>query len=111
MKSKIKYKVRKGDSVIIVAGKDKGKKGEVIKVFFNDGKVLVSGVGNVKKHSKPSKINTQGGIVDKGMPIHVSNVAHIDPKTDMTTKIGYKILENGSKVRYSKRSGELIDLI
>ena len=102
-------KFKKGDKVVLIAGKDKGKKGEVIRTFVDNAKVLVSEVNIAKKHVKPSQQMPQGGIVSKEMPIAVSNVAHVDPKTDKPTKVGYKTLDDGKKVRYAKKSGEILD--
>jgi len=101
--------VKKGDTVIVIAGKDKGKKGRVLAAYPKKERVLVEGINLVKKHTRPSQSNPQGGIVTKEAPIHVSNVALIDPKTGTATRIGYKVLENGKKVRYAKKSGEIID--
>lgn len=102
-----KLKIKKGDKVKVITGSNKGKVGNVIKVFPKENKVIVSGVNVVKKHTKPSKFS-EGGIVPKELPIHVSNVSHLDPKTNEITKVGYKILENGTKVRFAKKSGEII---
>lgn len=106
----LKLKVKKGDNVIVTAGKDKGKTGEVLRVFPKDGRVLVQGVNTVRRHAKPSRADPSGGIIEKEVPIHLSNVAHIDPKTNRPTRVGYKVLEGGRKVRYAKGSGEMIDL-
>lgn len=106
---KLKLKIKKGDKVIVISGKDKGKKGDVISVDRSSNRALVSGINTVKKHMKPSQINPQGGIVTKEMPIHISNIAVIDPKTELATRVGYKILDDGSKVRYAKKSKETID--
>ena len=100
--------VKKGDKVIVLAGKDKGKKGEVIAAMPKEERVLVQGVNLVKRHQKPSATN-QGGIVEKEASIHVSNVAHVDPKDGKATRIGVKVLEDGRKVRVARRSGEVID--
>lgn len=100
-------KIRKNDKVIILAGKDKGKEGKVLRVFRDEDKVIVEGVNVAKKHQKSRLRDKKGEIVDKAMPIHVSNVALIDPKTKKATKIGYK-LEDGKKIRISKKSGEAI---
>lgn len=105
----VKLKIKKGDKVAITAGKDKGKRGEVVKVFPSDSKILVGGVNIVKKHIRPSKAYPSGGIVEKEMPIHISNVGIIDPKTSLPTRVGYKVLVDGKKVRVAKRSGEIID--
>ena len=106
---KVKLKVKTGDMVVAIAGKDKGKRGKVIKVILKTMKVLVEGINVDKKHIKPSQSFPQGGIVAVERPIHYSNVAMIDPKADMPTKVGYKILADGKKVRYARRSGEIID--
>jgi large subunit ribosomal protein L24 len=103
----IKLKVKKGDEVIVITGKYKGKKGRILKVFPTDNKIIVSGINLVKKHTKPSQ-TSEGGIITKELPIHISNVAHIDPKTGKSTKVGFKILDDGSKVRVAKKSGEII---
>lgn len=102
-----KFKLKRGDKVIVVAGKDKGKTGDIVKVLPLLDKVVVSGVNAVKKHTKPSK-TSQGGIVSKNMPLHISNVAFLDAKTNKASRVGYKILENGEKKRVAKRSGEIV---
>ncbi len=103
----VKLKVRKGDKVIVLIGKDKGKVGLVEKVSPKENKILVAGVNLAKKHKKPSK-GDEGGIIHKELPIHISNVAHVDPKSGLPTKVGFKFLEDGSKVRFAKKSGEII---
>ncbi len=103
-----KMKIKKKDRVIVIAGKDKGKTGEVIGVMPKENRVLVSGVNTVARHTKPSQANPQGGIVRKEASIHVSNVAHIDPKDSKPTRVGFKV-EKGVKVRFARRSGEVID--
>jgi large subunit ribosomal protein L24 len=105
----IKLKVRKKDKVIVVTGRDKGKTGEVIAVLPKENRVLVSGVNIVKRHTRQTATQA-GGIVDKEAPIDISNIAHIDPRTKQPTRIGYKTLEDGRKVRFAKRSGEVIDV-
>ncbi len=107
--SQNKMKIRKGDSVIVLTGKDKGKKGQVARVIPAERKLVIGGINVVKKHTKPSKLNPNGGIVSKEMPIAVSNVAILDPKTDQPTRVGFKILSDGNKVRFAKKSGEVID--
>jgi large subunit ribosomal protein L24 len=102
-----KLKIKKGDKVQVVTGKNKGRVGDVIKVFPSKNSIIVSGVNLCKKHTKPSQ-TSEGGVIQKELPIHVSNVSHIDPKTNEITKVGYKILENGEKVRFAKKSGEII---
>ena len=102
-----KLKLKKGDKVIVITGKDKGKVGNILQVLPKSEKVIVSGAGEVKKHSKPSKTGG-GGIVKKSMPIHISNVAFYDEKSKKLSKVGYKILENGEKKRIIKTSKEII---
>jgi large subunit ribosomal protein L24 len=104
-----KFKIKKGDRVIVTTGRDKGKTGEVLRVDRADARVLVQGVNMVKRHSRP-RPGDPGGIVDKELPIHISNVSHIDPKTNLATRVGYKILDDGRKIRVARRSGEAIDL-
>ena len=101
--------VKKGDTVFVITGKDKGKKGRVIAAYPAKNRVLVEGINMVKKHAKPSQANPQGGILNQEAPIHASNVMIVDPKTGEPTRVGYKILENGKKVRIAKKSGEQID--
>ena len=104
-----KLKIKKGDHVVVITGKDKGKKGEVLKVYPDEGRVLIAGVNVVKKHQKQTQ-RQQGGIVTKEAPVHVSNVAHLDPKSGEPTRIGWKVLNDGRKVRFAKKSGENIDV-
>jgi large subunit ribosomal protein L24 len=101
-------KIKKGDRVVVVAGRDKGKKGEVIKMM-DDTRALVSGVNLVKRHQKQTQ-KAQGGIISKEAPIHLSNIAHVDPKDGSATRIGWKELNDGRKVRFAKKSGEVIDV-
>lgn len=101
-------KFKKGDTVIVTAGKDKGKKGEVLRVMPKEARVIVQGANIVLRHTRPSQTNP-GGIIDKEASLHVSNVAHVDPKTDEPTRVGFKTMEDGRKVRFAKRSGEIID--
>ena len=102
-------KVRKNDRVVVISGRDKGKSGEVIEVLPKEERVKVRGVNLVKRHQRQTATQ-QGGIAEIEAPIHVSNVAHIDPKTHKPTRVGFKTLEDGRKVRVAKRSGEVIDL-
>jgi len=101
-------RIKKGDRVVVLAGKDKGKQGEVLKVLPKENRVVVQGVAVVKKHERPSARNA-GGITTVEAPIHVSNVAHVDPKEGGPTRVGFRFLEDGRKVRYAKRTGEVID--
>jgi large subunit ribosomal protein L24 len=103
-----KFKIKKGDRVIVVSGRDRGKQGEVLRVERKDDRLIVQGVNMVKRHSRPSA-GHPGGIIDKEAPIHISNVAHVDPSSNRPSRIGYRFLEDGRKVRFAKRSGELID--
>ena len=101
--------IKKGDKVIVTTGRDKGKKGEVLKVFPKDTKALVAGVNVVKRHQRQTQAQ-QAGIVSKEAPIHLSNIAHVDPKSGKATRIGSKTLNDGRKVRFAKKSGEVIDV-
>jgi len=101
-------RIRKGDQVAVLAGRDKGKRGEVLRVIPADSRVVVQGVNVVKRHRKPTQMSA-GGIEEIEAPIHVSNVAHIDPDSDKSTRVGFKTLEDGKKVRFSKRSGDVLD--
>jgi len=103
-----RMKIRKGDTVVVLTGKDKGKKGEVIRALPEDSLVVVQGVNMVKRHQAPSTDNP-GGIQEKELPVHVSNLALLDPKSGEATRIGYKFLEDGRKVRFARKSGEMID--
>jgi len=100
-----KLKVKKGDEVIVIAGKDKGKKGAILKVLPEERRVLVAGVNKVKRHTKPGAQGA-GGIIEKEATLHVSNVALVDKKTGKPTRVGYKVEKDGTKVRIAKRSGE-----
>jgi large subunit ribosomal protein L24 len=101
--------IRKGDSVIVVSGSDKGKKGSVLKVFPKESRALVQGVNMVKRHQRQTQ-SQQAGIVTKESPIHLSNIALTDPKSGKATRIGYKTLGDGRRVRFAKKSGEVIDV-
>ncbi len=101
-------KIRKGDKVVVLTGKDKGKQGEVLKAIPSTGRVLVQGVNMVKRHSRGSA-GQAPGIIEKEAAIHHSNVAIADPKDGKPTRVTFKVLENGKKVRVAKRSGETID--
>jgi large subunit ribosomal protein L24 len=103
-----KLKIKKGDKVVVLTGRDKGKRGEVVQVMPSENRAVVQGVNLVKRHQKQSA-QQEGGIKSKEAPIHVSNLALEDPKDGEPTRVGFKILEDGRKVRFAKRSGELID--
>jgi large subunit ribosomal protein L24 len=103
-----KMKIKKGDSVVVISGRDKGKSGEVLRVFPAEARLVVQGVHVARRHTKP-RMGDPGGIVDKELTIHVSNVAHVDPQSGKPTRVGYKTLDDGRKVRVARRSGEVID--
>ena len=100
-------KIKKGDHVIVLTGRDKGKHGEVVEMFPKENRAIVRGVNVVRRHTKPAG-GKQGGIVSKEAPINLSNIALEDPKDGKPTRVGFKILADGKKVRFSKRSGEQI---
>ena len=102
-------KIKKGDKVVILSGKDKGKHGEVTKAMPKEGKIVVGGINMMTRHKKPSQQDPQGGLERIEAPMHVSKVAIEDPKTGKPTRVGFKVLEDGRKVRVAKRSGEQID--
>ncbi|HEY4472699.1 MAG TPA: 50S ribosomal protein L24 [Stellaceae bacterium] len=103
-----KLKIKKDDNVVVISGRDKGKQGKVLRVFPAEARAVVQGVHVARRHSKPS-MGDPGGIVEKELKIHVSNLAHVDPQTNKPTRIGYKFLDGGRKVRVARRSGEVID--
>ena len=100
-----KFKIKKGDKVVAITGKDKGKTGEVLRVLRKDDRVLVQGLNMVKRHQRPTQASP-GGIMEK---VHISNVALVDPKSSEATRVGYKVIEGDRKVRVARRSGEMID--
>ena len=102
-------KIKKGDRVIVTTGRDKDKKGEVLKVFTKENRALVSGINLVKRHQRQTQ-KVQGGIISKEAPVHMSNLAHVDPKSGEATRVGFKVLGDGRKVRFAKKSGEVIDV-
>jgi len=105
-------RIKKGDKVVILAGKDKGRTGEVVKSIPDENRVVVSGINMMARHTKPSQVDPQGGIKRREAPIHVSNVAHVDPRDGKATRVGFKFEGTGKerrKVRFAKRSGENID--
>lgn len=101
-------KIKKGDHVVVLTGKDKGKKGEVLKVLPSENRAVVQGVAQVRKHQRQTA-SQEGGIITKEAPIHISNLALEDPKDGQPTRVGYKFLKDGRKVRFARRSGEVID--
>ena len=103
-----KLKIKKGDNVVVISGRDKGKTGEVVRVLPAEARVVVRGINIARRHTRP-RMGDPGGIVEKELAIHISNVAHIDPESSRPTRIGYKFLEGGRKVRVARRSGEVID--
>jgi large subunit ribosomal protein L24 len=102
-------RIKKGDRVIVISGRDKGRKGEVLKIMTKEDRALVSGVNMAKRHQKQTA-RVQGGIVNREAAVHLSNIAHVDPKTGGPTRIGFKMLGDGRKVRFAKKSGEVIDV-
>jgi len=99
-------KLKKGDTVVVIAGKDKGQEGEVVQVMPTSNKVIVNGINTAKKHSKPRKSNQQGGIIDRDMPVDASNVMLVHK--GKPTRVGYRVQPDGTKVRIAKRTGEVI---
>ena len=103
-----KLKIKKGDNVVVISGRDKGKQGEVLRVFPSESRLVVQGVHVARRHTR-QRMGDPGGIVEKELTIHVSNVAHIDPTSGKPTRVGYKMLDDGRKVRIARRSGEVLD--
>jgi large subunit ribosomal protein L24 len=103
-----RLKIKKGDHVVVITGKDKGKKGEVLKVMPEENRVIVKGVAMVRRHQRQTP-SQEGGIIAKEAPIHVSNLALEDPKDGKPTRVGFKFLKDGRKVRFARRSGEVVD--
>jgi large subunit ribosomal protein L24 len=100
--------IKTSDRVVVLTGKDKGRQGQVVRVFPKEGRLVVSGVNMVKRHTRPSQGDPQGGIKHKEASLHLSNVAIVDPKTGEATRVGFR-MEGGKKVRFAKKSGEVID--
>ena len=101
-------RIKKGDKVIILTGRNKGSTGTVLEMLLKQNKVIVQGINMVKRHTRQSQ-TSQGGIIEQEAPVHMSNVSHVDPKDGKATKIGFKVGDDGLKVRYAKRSGATID--
>ena len=102
-------KIKKGDRVVVTAGRDKGKSGQVLRVYPTEDRVLISGVNLVRRHQRQTQ-RQQGGIISKEAPVHLSKIAHVDPKGGGPTRIGFRRLEDGRLVRFAKKSGEVIDV-
>ena len=102
-------RIKKGDQVVVITGADRGRRGEVLQVMPKDERALVRGVRIVRRHTKPSGMGQPGGIIDKESPIHLSNLMLVDPKSDKPTKVGFRILDGGRKVRVAKVTGEVIE--
>lgn len=102
-------KIRKGDQVVVLNGREKGRKGEVLRVLRKGGRVVVQGINVVKRHSRPQAGNP-GGVIEKEASLALSNVALVDPKTGEATRVGFRFLDDGRKVRFAKKSGEVVDL-
>jgi len=103
--------VKKGDQVVMIAGNDRGKVGEVLRVDAATGKVVVQGVNRVYKHLRPSRQHPQGGRIQKEMPVSISNVLPVDPKTNQATRVGFSVSEDGAKVRVAKQSGQTLNTV
>ena len=101
-------KIKKGDKVVVLTGRDSGRTGEVVQVMPKEDRALVRGVNMVKRHQRQT-MNQEGGIIQKEAPVHLSNLALADPKDGKPTRVGFKVLDDGRKVRFAKRSGDLID--
>jgi len=104
----VKMKFKKGDRVVVLTGRSKGVQGEVLKVMPKENRAIVQGVNMMKRHTRASQ-TAAGGIIEKEATIHISNLAHIDPQSDKPTRVGFKTLEDGTKVRFAKGSGEVIN--
>lgn len=107
--SNARFRIKKGDNVVVLTGRERGKKGKVLRVQRKDARVLVQGVNMVRRHTRPSQ-TSPGGILEKEAPLHISNLALVDPKLGKATRVGFKRLKDGRKVRVAKRSGEVVDL-
>jgi len=103
-----KFKIKKGDKVVVITGSDRGKTGEVLRVLRSEMRVLVQGVNMVKRHTRQAP-GEPGGIIEKEAPVHISNVAHVDPRDDKPTRVGWKVVDGERKVRFARRSGEVIE--
>jgi large subunit ribosomal protein L24 len=102
-------RIRKGDKVVVITGADRGKRGEVLSVRPKDGRAVVQGVNMAKRHVKPQGMGKPGGIIEQEATIHLSNLALLDPKTDKPTRVGFRVLDDGRKVRVARPSGDVIE--
>jgi large subunit ribosomal protein L24 len=102
-------RIRKGDTVVVITGSDKGKRGEVLSVAPKDNRAVVQGVNIAKRHTKPTGMGQPGGIVEREATIHLSNIMLVDPKTDKPTRVGFRVLDDGRKVRVNRASGDVIE--
>ncbi len=105
----VKFKIKRDDEVVVRTGRDRGKTGRVLRVLRAENRVIVEGVNVVMRHTRPTQ-TSPGGIIQREAPINISNVALVDPKEGGATRVGYRVLEDGRKVRFAKRSGEIIDV-
>ena len=103
--------VRKGDTVVVIAGRERGKRGKVLHVFPAEGRVIVERLNMMKKHQKPTQKLRQGGIIEREAPLHLSNVMLLDPRNDKPTRVGIRQLADGKKTRIARKSGEIIDKV
>ena len=101
--------VRRGDTVVVIAGKERGKRGKVLRVLTDKGRVIVERLNMIKKHQRPTQKLRQGGIIEREGPIHLSNLMLVDPRSDKPTRVGVRVLADGKKVRLARKSGEIID--
>lgn len=106
-----KTHVKKGDIVEVIAGSEKGKRGKILRILKGENRVIVEKINMVKRHTKPSQNNQQGGIIEREGKIHISNVLPVDPKSSQPSRVSRKLLEDGTRVRVTQRSGELLDTV
>lgn len=102
-------RIKKGDTVVVTTGSSKGVRGEVLAIFPTENKAVVRGVALAKRHKRPNRMGEEGGIIEREAPVHLSNLALIDPKSSKPTKVGFRVLEDGRKVRVAKATGEVIE--
>ena len=102
-------RIKKGDKVIVIAGADKGRRGEVLQVLPKENRAVVQGVGMVQRHTRPTRMGNPGGIIEREAAIHLSNIALIDPQTDKATRVGFRKLDDGRKIRVARKSGAVIE--